>query len=179
MYYSHPYYQQSYPTDPYYNSTNNASPYYQNEYQYFQPTNQNESDDEQQDIYTDEDMNSINATVNPAFKKTQPAGLELLEQLTKQIVALNEKIEKIEKENEQLKEKVENINPITIENINYKIQELTVEELSGNLMIGMTALGEVDDLKKLIHDKENIKFNDIDTENTNQEMENMEFGDEL
>ncbi|UOE92029.1 spore germination protein GerPC [Alkalihalobacillus sp. LMS39] len=177
MYYNHPYYQSSYPTDPSYNSTKNPNQYYQNEYQFFQPSNQHEIE-KKQHIYGEEEgnMNLTTESVHAPLKK--PAELELLEQLTKQIVALNEKIEKIEKENEQLKEKVENIKPIAIENINYKIQELTVEELSGNLMIGMTALGEVEDLKKLIHEKENIKFNDIDTEDANQEMENMEFGDE-
>ena len=99
----------------------------------------------------------------------------LLEQLTKQITFLNDKIEKMEKENEELKEQVENIKPINIGNINYKIQELTVDELSGNLMIGMTALGEVEDLQKLINEQGNIKFNDIDTENVEEQMVEQEL----
>jgi hypothetical protein len=84
--------------------------------------------------------------------------------------SLQQKIEEVKKENEDLKEKVENINPINIENINYKIQELTVEELSGTLNIGLSALTDAENLKKLLEEKGEIKFNDIDT----QAMENME-----
>ncbi|MFN7251368.1 MAG: spore germination protein GerPC [Anaerobacillus sp.] len=84
--------------------------------------------------------------------------------------SLQQKIEEVEKENEELKEKVENIKPINIENINYKIQELTVEELSGTLNIGLSALTDAENLKKLLEEKGEIKFNDIDT----QAMENME-----
>ncbi|GAE24885.1 hypothetical protein JCM9140_847 [Halalkalibacter wakoensis JCM 9140] len=68
--------------------------------------------------------------------------------------------------------------PINIENINYKIQELTVEELSGNLMIGMTALGDAEDLKDILSNNEKIQFNDIDTNNFEEQMEDLEFPNE-
>ncbi|MCT8136645.1 hypothetical protein H1D32_02105 [Anaerobacillus sp. CMMVII] len=87
-----------------------------------------------------------------------------------QLENLQNKLEEIEKENEELKEKVENLKPINIENINYKIQELTVEELSGTLNIGLSALTDAENLKKLLEEKGEIKFNDIDTE----ALENMD-----
>lgn len=87
-----------------------------------------------------------------------------LQHLLAELAKLHEKIEKIAAENEQLKEKVENIKPINIENINYKIQELSVEELSGTLNIGMTALTDPENITKLMNEQEPIKFNDLDTE---------------
>lgn len=89
--------------------------------------------------------------------------------------SLQQKIEDVEKENGDLKEKVENIKPINIEAINYKIQELTVEELSGTLNIGLSALTDAENLKKLLEEKGEIKFNDIDTE----AMEKLEEMDDF
>ncbi|WP_218838252.1 spore germination protein GerPC [Bacillus sp. FJAT-45350] len=95
---------------------------------------------------------------------------------------MQKKIEDIEEENKQLKEKIENLQPITIENINYKIQELTVKELSGTLNIGMTALTDPENIKKLINEHDDIKFNDLDTTEVSEvedldqfeDIENME-----
>ncbi|WP_134700087.1 spore germination protein GerPC [Ammoniphilus sp. YIM 78166] len=78
---------------------------------------------------------------------------------------LEERIEQLEKQNEELKEKVDKIKPITIENINYKIQELTVEELSGTLNIGMTALTDPEELKKWMGEAEEgeaVVLNDME-----------------
>jgi hypothetical protein len=99
-----------------------------------------------------------------------PVNNEYVYKVINKLDALQEKMELIEKENEHLKEKVEKIKPINIENINYKIQELTVEELSGTLNIGLSALTDAENLKKLLEEKGEIKFNDIDT----AAMENME-----
>lgn len=56
---------------------------------------------------------------------------------------LEEKLTQLEIENERLKKMVEELKPIHIENLNYKIQELVVQELSGTLNIGLT--GEIDE----------------------------------
>lgn len=48
----------------------------------------------------------------------------------------------LEQENKKLKDKLDDIKPMVIENINYKIQELNVEELKGTLNIGLA--GEAD-----------------------------------
>lgn len=102
----------------------------------------------------------------------------LTENILVKLEDLQDKLGEIEKENEQLKEKVSNLKPINIENINYKIQELTVEELSGSLNIGLSALTDAENLKKLLEEKGEIKFNDLDTaamENL-EEMENFNGG---
>ncbi|WP_418200462.1 spore germination protein GerPC [Alkalihalobacterium sp. APHAB7] len=85
---------------------------------------------------------------------------------------LKEKVEKVEEENEELKEKLGDLQPINIENINYKIQELAVEDLSGTLNIGITALTDPENLKKLLKDFEGINVNDV--EENEMEMEELE-----
>jgi hypothetical protein len=129
-----------------------------------------------QQFYKNDIEEQINEN-NHEFKKLQVTNdsqmiynHEYTNRVIKALDSLQQKIEEVEKENEDLKEKVENIKPINIENINYKIQELTVEELSGTLNIGLSALTDAENLKKLLEEKGEIKFNDIDT----QAMENME-----
>ncbi len=51
-------------------------------------------------------------------------------------------------------ERLEGIKPIRIEAINYKIQELTVKELSGTLNIGMTALSDPEEIGKWFNGKQ-------------------------
>ncbi|WP_171016987.1 spore germination protein GerPC [Pseudalkalibacillus caeni] len=58
------------------------------------------------------------------------------------IADLQKRLKQVEEENDKLKSEIQNIKPIVIENINYKIQELNVKELSGTLNIGMS--GELD-----------------------------------
>ncbi len=77
---------------------------------------------------------------------------------------LFEKLNKLEEENQKLKEEIENIKPITIENINYKIQDLSVQELSGTLLVGLTGLSEAENLNKLMTENGPVKINDMDTE---------------
>ncbi|OIJ14159.1 hypothetical protein BKP35_08155 [Anaerobacillus arseniciselenatis] len=87
--------------------------------------------------------------------------------------SIQQKMKEIEEENENLKEKIKDIKPINIENINYKIQELTVEELSGALNIGLSALTDAENLKKLLNENGEIKFNDLDT-NMEENFEEMD-----
>ncbi|MEX2416131.1 MAG: spore germination protein GerPC [Paenibacillaceae bacterium] len=50
-----------------------------------------------------------------------------------------------------MKERLSQIKTITIENINYIIQELTVQQLSGTLNIGMSALTDPEEIKKWLN----------------------------
>ncbi len=63
-----------------------------------------------------------------------------------------------------LQEQVEQIKPLHIENINYKIQELVVKELKGTLNIGMTALSDPKEIQKWLQEAEGeeIQLSDID-----------------
>jgi hypothetical protein len=69
---------------------------------------------------------------------------------------LEERLQRLEKENEELKRRIAEIKPIHIENINYKIQELVVQELSGTLNIGLS--GEMDEnlLKRVLEEDQNL-----------------------
>ncbi len=61
---------------------------------------------------------------------------------------VEERLSALESEHAQLKERMNQIKTISIENINYKIQELTVQQLSGTLNIGMSALTDPEEIKK-------------------------------
>jgi len=82
------------------------------------------------------------------------------------------KFQMLEEENNELKEKLSEIKPIHIENMNYKIQELHVKELTGTLNIGMTALTDPEKIKKWMSEsnEEDITLNDM--EQNNDEMNN-------
>ncbi|GAA0379262.1 spore germination protein GerPC [Bacillus horti] len=79
---------------------------------------------------------------------------------------LEEKVQRLEQENEELRGKIEQLKPIHIENINYKIQELTVRELKGTLNIGMTALSDPEEIKKWLTetDGEEVQLQDMEQE---------------
>jgi hypothetical protein len=62
--------------------------------------------------------------------------------LWQRLAQLENEIARLKKENEELKEKIDNLKPLHIEKIEYKIHELHVENLSGTLNIGLTANGE-------------------------------------
>lgn len=81
------------------------------------------------------------------------------------IQELQYRVMHLEQENKKLKEKLDDIKPMVIENINYKIQELNVEELKGTLNIGLA--GEAD--------PEKIgSFMDSDEEENDNNNENEE-----
>ncbi len=83
------------------------------------------------------------------------------------------KFKLLKEENEKLKEVINGIKPIHIENINYKIQELDVKELSGTLNIGMTALDDPEKIKQWIQDSDekDIQFNDMEQNSMKEKME--------
>lgn len=75
------------------------------------------------------------------------------------------RIQALEQENQQLKEAVQQIKPIHIENINYKIQELSVKELKGTLNIGLTSLKDPEEVKKWLQESEDgaeVQLEDIE-----------------
>jgi len=92
--------------------------------------------------------------------------------ILKNIEKIHEKLNQLEEENKALQEQVENMKPLTIENINYKIQDLHVQDLSGNLMVGLTALSDAEELKKLLDENDPITFNDMDTQQFENAMMN-------
>jgi hypothetical protein len=83
------------------------------------------------------------------------------QQLEQRLRELEENNLRLNKENQQLKQKIENIKPIHIENINYKVQELVVRELSGTLNIGMTGLGDPQEVNKWLSEHNNNDGDEI------------------
>lgn len=77
------------------------------------------------------------------------------------------RIRALEEENEQLKKQMEQIKPIHIDNINYKIQELAVKELKGTLNIGMSSLSDPEQVKQWLAEAEG---------GTEVQLEDMEQG---
>jgi|SRR5690625_1271470 len=114
--------------------------------------------------------NQYTAISKPYAGKIEPAKNEIHSTATaknavliKKIENIYEKLNQLEEENKELKEEMNNIKPLTIENINYKIQDLHVQDLSGNLMVGLTALSDAEELQKLLDENDSITFNDMDT----------------
>lgn len=79
---------------------------------------------------------------------------DFFQNLEHRLKELEENNERLHNENQQLKQQLEQIKPIHIENINYKIQELVVRELTGTLNIGMTALSDPNEIKKWFSESE-------------------------
>ena len=107
----------------------------------------------------------------PEANNAKPAAKASLADVLEKIY---EKLNKIEEENQELKDKIENMKPITIENINYKIQDLSVQELSGTLLVGLTSLTDAEELKKLLTENGPVTLNDIDTEDFEDIINNGE-----
>lgn len=63
---------------------------------------------------------------------------------------LEQEMETLRKENEELKKQIDTIQPVAIENLVYKIQELNVQTLSGTLNVGLTTQGEGENVNELI-----------------------------
>jgi hypothetical protein len=61
---------------------------------------------------------------------------------------LIEKLAKLEQENKQLTDKLSEVRPIRVDAIHYKVQELSVRELSGTLNIGLSALTSSEEIAK-------------------------------
>jgi regulator of replication initiation timing len=64
---------------------------------------------------------------------------------------MEQKVAALKEESQRLTERLDSMKTIQIENINYKIQELTVKELKGTLNIGMTALTDENEIRKWLN----------------------------
>ncbi|WP_018933167.1 hypothetical protein [Gracilibacillus lacisalsi] len=91
---------------------------------------------------------------------------ELMDQLNK----IYEKLNQLEEENKQIKEELANKKSITVENVNNKIQDLNVQELSGSLLVGLSALSDAEELQELLSEQEPVFFNDMNTEQFENNM---------
>ncbi|MCS1352779.1 spore germination protein GerPC [Mechercharimyces sp. CAU 1602] len=65
---------------------------------------------------------------------------------------LQKEIEGVKKENAELRTKLSEIQPLVIENIEYKIQELNVDTLSGTLNVGLTTQGDAEGMERMMED---------------------------
>ncbi|GEM_PF-2389873 len=83
------------------------------------------------------------------------------EQLLKQVEALEARIKSLEGKLDQYK-------PVHIETINYKVQELHVQELSGTLVAGLSALAEGEAVQKWLSEEGSgeVQLTDLDSDNT-------------
>ncbi|MBA4601105.1 spore germination protein GerPC [Thermoactinomyces mirandus] len=70
--------------------------------------------------------------------------------IEQRLQSLEQEITRLRQENTALKEKIEQLKPIQIEKIEYKVHELRVETLSGTLNIGLTANGEESGIGEVI-----------------------------
>lgn len=87
------------------------------------------------------------------------------------IQELMKRIHQLEERQKQLQEKIEAIKPLTIENINYKIQDLHVQELSGNLLVGLTALSDAEELQELLREQNITTVNPTEISPDNERHE--------
>lgn len=65
-----------------------------------------------------------------------------LRHLEEKIGQLQDRLLQVETVTDQLREQVDQLRPVHIGQVHYKIQELTVSELSGTLNVGLTALAD-------------------------------------
>jgi vacuolar-type H+-ATPase subunit I/STV1 len=97
-------------------------------------------------------------------------------QIEQRLQQMEEEVKKLKAENNELGEKLDNIKPINIENINYKIQELVVRELKGTLNIGMTGITDPKEISKWLNQDEEEQADEaeIHFNNMSQDNEGME-----
>lgn len=85
--------------------------------------------------------------------------------VSEQLNQIYQLVSKIEADYQEIKKDIEKMDTFTVENVNYKIQDLNVQDLSGNLLVGLTTLSDAENLKKILADEDDsVTFNDIDTE---------------
>ena len=84
---------------------------------------------------------------------------------------LEQEIRRLKKENKEIKEQIATIKPLVVEHLEYKIQELDIQTLSGTLNVGLTAHGDeksIEDMINKMMQEENMKFNLGETNTNNQ-----------
>ncbi|MFD2043534.1 spore germination protein GerPC [Ornithinibacillus salinisoli] len=140
----HPYYPTGYYPFPFQNT------YYQSPY-FIMPNTQQPTQNNQTEMQNDEN---------------EP--LSISDHLDK----IYNKLTHLEEENKQIKEELTNKKTINVENVNYKIQDLHVEDLSGALLVGLTSWGDAEELKELLAENGPVTFNDINTDEIQNSMMN-------
>ncbi|MFC4077720.1 spore germination protein GerPC [Salinithrix halophila] len=75
---------------------------------------------------------------------------------------LQQELEALKKENEEIRRKLDSIQPLRIDKIDYKVQELHVEQLSGALNIGLTLKGDEDSIMGIVDKLKNETDSQID-----------------
>lgn len=70
-----------------------------------------------------------------------------LQQMEQRIRSLEDRALLAEKEVQTLKESIAQLKPVHIGSIQYKVQELSVSELSGTLNVGLTSLADPDQVE--------------------------------
>ena len=88
------------------------------------------------------------------------------------IQQLQYRVLQLEEANRKLSEKVEDIKPLVIENINYKIQELNVDELKGTLNIGLSGEAGTEGLGPFMEEEED---QDEEKESGQNEIDGSSF----
>jgi predicted nuclease with TOPRIM domain len=97
-------------------------------------------------------------------------------QIEQRLQQMEEEVKKLKEENSELGERLDKIKPINIENINYKIQELVVNELKGTLNIGMTGITDPKEIGKWLNQDEEEQADEAEIQfhNMNQDSEDIE-----
>ncbi len=72
------------------------------------------------------------------------------EQIWNRINLLEEEVYKLKKDNKELKKKLQAIQQLRIDKIEYKINELKVDTLSGTLNVGLSTLADEQSLKEIV-----------------------------
>ena len=90
------------------------------------------------------------------------AYVRLMESRIKQ---LEDRLALLENQSEQLSRAMQQVKPIHIENITYKVQELAVRDLSGTLNIGLTALSDPEQLEKWVNQKDEGDSQELHVDN--------------
>ncbi|TCS92842.1 spore germination protein GerPC [Hazenella coriacea] len=87
---------------------------------------------------------------------------------------LEDEIAKLNKESQELKEMINNLKPIQIDKMEYKIHELHVQTLSGTLNVGLSANGDETCMSGVIDQI----MKEHQTENSKEGQEANEGGEE-
>lgn len=153
-YYYYPYY----PMYPYYS-------FYPQHY----PYQSNKQEDNRQ-VEDNSEQNSLD--------EKERTNHQSFDEITEHVYKIYEMISKIEtdyqeirEEYKQIKADLEKIDPVHVENVNYKIQDLNVQDLSGNLLVGLTSLSDAENLKRLLADEDGLTINDMNTEEFEEPVE--------
>jgi len=76
----------------------------------------------------------------------------LIQHMEQRIRSLEDRVLLAEREVQALRESMMQLRPVQIGSVQYKVQELSVSELSGTLNVGLTSLADPKQLEELLGD---------------------------